>query len=123
MFVFRRRFPQDSDESTSELTDADKVSRIEGVTNTKGEKNDILVLPEVMIGVWFNSGTLWVHVNKARNLGISKGKMYVKAYLLPDSGNSKQKTGIVEGTQDPHFNATMAVSRCFKVSMLSEYPK
>ena len=116
-------FPQDSDESTSELTDADKVSRIESVANTKGEKNDILVLPEVMIGVWFNSGTLWVHVNKARNLAISKGKLYVKAYLLPDSGNSKQKTGFVEGTQDPHFNATMAVSRRFKVSMLSEYPK
>ena len=87
-----------------------KHSRSGSISSIRRGKPKSSVLPELMIGVWYNSGTLWVNLNRARNLGISNGKLYVKTYLLPDLGNSKQKTGFIEGTQDPEFNATMAVS-------------
>ena len=66
--------------------------------------------PEVLLAVWYNSGTLWVMINRARNLMICSGKVYGKTYLLPDSGNSKQKTQLVESSSNPQFNATIAVS-------------
>ena len=113
-------FSQESGEIVNILTDANELSRSDNITSIKGGKNDTSLLPQIMIGVWYNSGTLWVHLNKARNLGITKGKVYAKAYLLPDSGSSKQKTGIVQGT-DPQFNATMAVSRSLKFSIKNVY--
>ena len=66
--------------------------------------------PQFMFGVWYNSGTLWVHLTRAKNLPLSKGYVYAKTYLLPDCGNSKQKTSKTGDLQDPEFNATIAVS-------------
>jgi len=68
-------------------------------------------VPEVLLAIWYHSGTLWVQLNRAKNLIKCSGKIYGKTYLLPDSGNSKQRTPIVESTTNPEFNATIAVSK------------
>lgn len=64
----------------------------------------------VMLGVFYSSGALWVHLGGARNLGVSGGKVYAKTYLISDIVTSKQKTALVDGTQEPQFKATMTVS-------------
>ena len=65
---------------------------------------------EVMLGIWHSSGTLWVHLLKARNLGVVRGKVYAKTYLLPHGQSSKQKSETVAASvSEIQFNSTMSV--------------
>ena len=79
-----------------------------------GTKGDYEILGEVLVGVQYKDGQLYVHVNRARGLAAvdSNGfsDPYVKTYLLPDrSKHSKRKTSIKKKTLDPVYNETLKV--------------
>ena len=71
--------------------------------------------PEVLLSVWYQAGTLWLNIMRARNLNLTSGKVYAKSYLLPDSGNSKQKTEYLDDIKSPRFNAVITVSNSFNL--------
>ena len=78
------------------------------------DKVDYEILGEVLVGVQYKDGQLYVHVNRARGLAAADSNgfsdPYVKTYLLPDrSKHSKRKTSIKKKTLDPVYDETLKV--------------
>ena len=70
---------------------------------------------EVLVGVYYKSGQLHIHVERARGLAAADSNgysdPYIKTYLLPDKvKHTKQKTSVKKKTLDPVYNETLRVS-------------
>ena len=73
---------------------------------------------EVLVGVYYKSGQLHIHVERARGLAAADSNgysdPYIKTYLLPDKAkHTKQKTSIKKKTLNPVYNETLRVSLKF----------
>ena len=81
-----------------------------------GTKGNYDCTGSILFGVSYSSGSLDVHINRARGLAAANksgfSDPYIKTYLLPDkSKHSKQKTNVKKRTLDPVYNETLKVER------------
>ena len=79
-----------------------------------GGKGDYDITGEVLVGVYYKSNQLHVHVERAMGLAAADSNgysdPYVKTYLLPDKAkHTKQKTSVKKKTLDPTYNETLKV--------------
>ena len=79
-----------------------------------GGKGDYDITGEVLVGVYYKSGQLHIHVERARGLAAADSNgysdPYIKTYLLPDKAkHTKQKTSVKKKTLDPVYNETLKV--------------
>ena len=80
-----------------------------------GGKGDYDITGEVLVGVYYKSNQLHVHVERAMGLAAADSNgysdPYVKTYLLPDKAkHTKQKTSVKKRTLDPTYNETLKVN-------------
>ena len=79
-----------------------------------GGKGSYDITGEVLVGVYYKSGQLHIHVERARGLAAADSNgysdPYIKTYLLPDKAkHTKQKTSVKKKTLDPVYNETLKV--------------
>ena len=79
-----------------------------------GGKGSYDITGEVLVGVYYKSGQLHIHVDRARGLAAADSNgysdPYIKTYLLPDKAkHTKQKTSVKKKTLDPVYNETLKV--------------
>ena len=79
-----------------------------------GGKGSYDISGEVLVGVYYKSNQLHVHVDRATGLAAADSSgysnPYVKTYLLPDKAkHTKQKTSVKKKTLDPVYDETLKV--------------
>ena len=84
------------------------------IYSAAGGKGDYDITGEVLLGVYYKSGQLRIHIDRARNLAAADSNgysdPYVKTYLLPDKSKStKKKTDIKKKTLNPVYDHTIKV--------------
>ena len=80
-----------------------------------GGKGDYDITGEVLMGVYYKSNQLYIHIERARGLAAAKSNgysnPYIKTYLLSDKAkHTKKKTNVKKETLDPVYNETLSVS-------------
>ena len=90
------------------------------VYSEAGGKGDYNITGEVLVGVYYKSGQLHIHVERARGLAAADSNgysdPYIKTYLLPDKAkHTKQKTSVKKKTLDPIYNETLMVRHNIKI--------
>jgi Ca2+-dependent lipid-binding protein len=81
-----------------------------------GGKGDYDITGEVLVGVYYKNGQLYIHVERARGLAAADSNgysdPYIKTYLLPDKAkHTKQKTSVKKKTLSPVYNETLKVKK------------
>ena len=81
-----------------------------------GGKGDYDITGEVLVGVYYKNGQLYIHVERARGLAAADSSgysdPYIKTYLLPDKAkHTKQKTSVKKKTLNPVYNETLKVKK------------
>lgn len=84
------------------------------IYSAAGGKGDYDIAGDLLFGVYYKSGQLVVHIDRARGLAAADSNglsdPYVKTYLLPDKNkNTKKKTEIKKKTLNPVYNHTIKV--------------
>ena len=99
------------------LTDKSSLSSFGSMTSIYSEaggKGDYDITGEVLVGVYYKNGQLYIHVERARGLAAADSNgysdPYIKTYLLPDKAkHTKQKTSVKKKTLSPVYNETLKV--------------
>ena len=106
---------EDSNQSdgSSNLNESLSSLSSTSVYSEAGGRGKYDITGEVLVGVYYKSGQLHIHVERARGLAAADSNgysdPYIKTYLLPDK-HTKQKTSIKKKTLDPVYNEEVIVS-------------
>ena len=93
---------------------ATSLGSMVSIYSEAGGKGDYDISGEVLVGMYYKSNQLHIHVERATGLAAADSNgysnPYIKTYLLPDKAkHTKQKTSVKKRTLDPVYNETLKV--------------